>query len=572
MRPLYAAHAMTAHGSKLSWAVATPAARPDLNELRGFCVAADLGSLGRAAVRLRVSQPSLSKRLASLEAKVGARLLERSARGVALTPAGRRLYRARAPAARGRRPGGRGHGRASARPAPSCAWPPATRRARRSSRRCSTRAQRAPAARRRAGDRQLAGRARAGRRRPRRPRRRRLAAQPHAQPGRARDRARRRRDRLRGPARPPVGRAWHGDRKRFLATPMVVRDPSSNARWTVDAVLAADDLARRPAAGRGRHPARRHRRGAQPPRAGAPQPPRDRPDRLHPVAVEGLAFPRSYVLVTPAYGEADRRGARARRAHPRAHPDLAALTWAGSRTAPALGRARRECRRPRGCQNACRWATAASRSPAPARRSRSAASRAWWWSRDSAARAAERFTATGRPSGRPSAPVTTILSPCDGLGAGKLAGWTRRSRASQRAASAPATRTAASSASSGRRVVAGGLDDDDQQPEHHHQQRDDAVEAAGLRVRPRVQRPDDLAPVVGVGARAPCAGRRCRRAPWRGSAPAGARRRTRAATGARPPGTPSGRGPRRRRSRRCGSAASAGGCGPTATRGRTRRR
>ena len=31
-------------------------------------------------------------------------------------------------------------------------------------------------------------------------------------------------------------------RKRFLATPMVVRDPSSNARWTVDAVLAADDL------------------------------------------------------------------------------------------------------------------------------------------------------------------------------------------------------------------------------------------------------------------------------------------------------------------------------------------
>jgi DNA-binding transcriptional LysR family regulator len=65
---------------------------PDLNELRGFCVAAELGSLGRAAVRLHVSQPSLSKRLASLEVKVGARLLERSARGVALTPAGRRLY------------------------------------------------------------------------------------------------------------------------------------------------------------------------------------------------------------------------------------------------------------------------------------------------------------------------------------------------------------------------------------------------------------------------------------------------------------------------------------------------
>jgi DNA-binding transcriptional LysR family regulator len=56
---------------------------PDLNELRGFCVAAELGSLGRAALRLHVSQPSLSKRLASLEVKVGARLLERSSRGVA---------------------------------------------------------------------------------------------------------------------------------------------------------------------------------------------------------------------------------------------------------------------------------------------------------------------------------------------------------------------------------------------------------------------------------------------------------------------------------------------------------
>src|SRR5215207_3921009 len=68
-------------------------ATPDLNELRAFCVAADLGTLGRAAVRLHVSQPSLSKRLAALEVKVGARLLERSSRGVTLTPAGRRLYR-----------------------------------------------------------------------------------------------------------------------------------------------------------------------------------------------------------------------------------------------------------------------------------------------------------------------------------------------------------------------------------------------------------------------------------------------------------------------------------------------
>lgn len=64
----------------------------DIEELRTLCAAAELGSLGRAAVRLRTSQPALSKRLANLEAVAGARLLERSPRGVKLTPAGRRLY------------------------------------------------------------------------------------------------------------------------------------------------------------------------------------------------------------------------------------------------------------------------------------------------------------------------------------------------------------------------------------------------------------------------------------------------------------------------------------------------
>src|SRR5215218_7164731 len=63
------------------------AATPDLNELR------ELGTVGRAAVRLHVSQPAISKRLAALETKVGASLLERSPHGVRLTPAGRRLYR-----------------------------------------------------------------------------------------------------------------------------------------------------------------------------------------------------------------------------------------------------------------------------------------------------------------------------------------------------------------------------------------------------------------------------------------------------------------------------------------------
>jgi DNA-binding transcriptional LysR family regulator len=64
----------------------------DLNELRTLCVAADMGTLGRAARRLHVSQPALSKRIANLEALAGTPLLERTPQGVRLTAAGRRLY------------------------------------------------------------------------------------------------------------------------------------------------------------------------------------------------------------------------------------------------------------------------------------------------------------------------------------------------------------------------------------------------------------------------------------------------------------------------------------------------
>lgn len=64
----------------------------DLAELRAFCAAVDLGSLGRAARLLRVSQPALSKRMRTMEAVVGTPLLERSPRGIAPTPAGEKLY------------------------------------------------------------------------------------------------------------------------------------------------------------------------------------------------------------------------------------------------------------------------------------------------------------------------------------------------------------------------------------------------------------------------------------------------------------------------------------------------
>jgi DNA-binding transcriptional LysR family regulator len=69
-----------------------PIRSADIAELRAFCAAVDLGSLGRAARLLRVSQPALSKRLRVLETLAGARLLDRSSRGVKPTPAGARLY------------------------------------------------------------------------------------------------------------------------------------------------------------------------------------------------------------------------------------------------------------------------------------------------------------------------------------------------------------------------------------------------------------------------------------------------------------------------------------------------
>jgi DNA-binding transcriptional LysR family regulator len=69
-----------------------PVRSADIAELRAFCAAVDLGSLGRAARLLRLSQPALSKRLRALEALAGARLLDRSPRGVTPTPAGSRLY------------------------------------------------------------------------------------------------------------------------------------------------------------------------------------------------------------------------------------------------------------------------------------------------------------------------------------------------------------------------------------------------------------------------------------------------------------------------------------------------
>jgi LysR family transcriptional regulator, transcriptional activator of the cysJI operon len=59
--------------------------------LRAFAAVAREGSFSRAAERLYVSQPAVSKHVASLEAELGTKLVERDRHGAMLTPAGQVL-------------------------------------------------------------------------------------------------------------------------------------------------------------------------------------------------------------------------------------------------------------------------------------------------------------------------------------------------------------------------------------------------------------------------------------------------------------------------------------------------
>ncbi|MEO1718183.1 MAG: LysR family transcriptional regulator [Planctomycetota bacterium] len=61
----------------------------ELTALRQFVVIAEMGHLTRAAERLGVTQPALSAMVKKLELEVGASLLDRTGKGVALTEAGR---------------------------------------------------------------------------------------------------------------------------------------------------------------------------------------------------------------------------------------------------------------------------------------------------------------------------------------------------------------------------------------------------------------------------------------------------------------------------------------------------
>lgn len=64
----------------------------DIAALQAFLAVAETGSFSRAAERIFLTQPAVSKRIASLESQLGTRLFDRIGKRAHLTPAGTVLY------------------------------------------------------------------------------------------------------------------------------------------------------------------------------------------------------------------------------------------------------------------------------------------------------------------------------------------------------------------------------------------------------------------------------------------------------------------------------------------------
>ncbi len=63
----------------------------DVTDLKTFEAVARLGGMNRAAAELHTVQSNVTARIRALEQELGSPLFQRHSRGVALTPAGRRL-------------------------------------------------------------------------------------------------------------------------------------------------------------------------------------------------------------------------------------------------------------------------------------------------------------------------------------------------------------------------------------------------------------------------------------------------------------------------------------------------
>ncbi|WP_312166691.1 LysR family transcriptional regulator [Phenylobacterium sp.] len=64
----------------------------DWDDIKTFVAAAQTGSFGAAARRLRTTQPTVTRRIEDLEVRLGAKLFDRGLRGVSLTRAGEMVY------------------------------------------------------------------------------------------------------------------------------------------------------------------------------------------------------------------------------------------------------------------------------------------------------------------------------------------------------------------------------------------------------------------------------------------------------------------------------------------------
>jgi DNA-binding transcriptional LysR family regulator len=77
----------------LIWLIFAPAAGTigsvSLSQIRYFVAVAEEANVGRAARRLHVAQPPVSRQIRALEEEIGTLLFERTPRGMTLLPPGR---------------------------------------------------------------------------------------------------------------------------------------------------------------------------------------------------------------------------------------------------------------------------------------------------------------------------------------------------------------------------------------------------------------------------------------------------------------------------------------------------